>query len=101
MSFVALDLETTGLEKEKDKIIEVGLIRFDEKTFQEESRLSLLINPEIPLPEMIKNITGIEEEDLFDAPSFREVRNIIEDFIGDSPLLAHNIAFDVPFLISA
>jgi len=101
MSFVALDLETTGLDKEKDKIIEVGLIRFDEKTFQEESRLSLLINPEIPLPEMIKNITGIEEEDLFDAPSFREVRNIIEDFIGDSPLLAHNIAFDVPFLISA
>lgn len=97
---VALDLETTWVEKEKDKIIEVALVKFDENTFEIIETFSTLINPLIPIPEVISNITNIFDADLIWAPILDdELKQKIENFIGDAPILGHNTNFDRDFLL--
>ena len=96
---ICFDLETTGLDKYNDKIIEIAMVKFDEKTFQVIDKYSCLINPEIEIPEVISNITNIFNEDIKGAPKFLDVKKEIEDFIGDSPLLWHNVEFDIWFLL--
>nr|MDD3720202.1 helicase C-terminal domain-containing protein [Candidatus Gracilibacteria bacterium] len=96
---VALDLETTGLVKEKDSIIEIALIKFDENTFEIVEEFTTLINPGIPIPDLNINITGISDEMVKDSPFFDELKEKIKIFIGDSPILGHNTFFDRDFLI--
>ncbi|MDD5770345.1 MAG: helicase C-terminal domain-containing protein [Candidatus Gracilibacteria bacterium] len=97
---IALDLETTGLEKEKDKIIEIALIKFDENTFEIIETFETLINPLIPIPEVISNITNIFDTDIIQAPVLNsELKQKIENFIGNNPILGHNTNFDRDFLI--
>ncbi|MBN1266916.1 MAG: DEAD/DEAH box helicase family protein [Anaerolineales bacterium] len=93
---VALDLETTGLDPTSDAIIEVGLVRFTPRRVEEE--LSILVNPGMPLSSFITQLTGITDEMLADAPRFRDVRAQVEDFVGKSPVLGHNVEFDLRFL---
>ncbi|MFA6992056.1 MAG: exonuclease domain-containing protein [Candidatus Gracilibacteria bacterium] len=94
--FVSLDLETTGIDPKRDRIIEFGAIKFDlkghKKTFK------TLINPGITLPQIITHITGIKDKDLENAPKFSEVKDKIVEFIGDLPIVGHNIRFDTDFL---
>ena len=94
--FISLDLETSGVDKDKDKIIEFGAVKFDFNGHREE--MSCLIQPGLTLPQIITHITGITDEDLKDAPSFEEKRQEIADFIGDLPIIGHNIQFDTGFL---
>lgn len=96
-SFVAFDLETTGLDSKNDAIIEVAFVRFDESGVQE--RFSTLVNPGFPVPSEVVNITGITDDDLKDAPFFSDIRSKILDFLADgTPLIGHNVDFDVSFL---
>lgn len=94
--FISLDLETTGFDPIKDKIIEFGAVKFDLK--KEHERLTFLINPGITLPQIITHITKIKDRDLKDAPSFHEKIAEIQNFIGDLPIIGHNIQFDIDFL---
>jgi len=95
---VAFDLETTGLDDES-KIIEIALIKFDEKTFQIVDSLSTLINPHISLPPECRHVTGITDEAVISAPDWDEtIQKQILDFIGACPILAHNADFDVDML---
>ena len=97
---VALDLETTWVNKELDKIIEVALVKFDEKTFEIIDTFSTLINPWMEIPEIISNITNIFDKDVKDAPYFWESTAIkIKEFIQDCPILWHNTYFDRDFLM--
>ena len=85
---IALDLETTGIDSKNDKILEVALIKFDENTFEIVDTYSTLINPGIPIPEIISNITNIFDEDVKQAPFFDNIqKQKIEDFIQDFPIL--------------
>ncbi len=95
---VALDLETTGLDSSKDRIIEVALVRFDEKTFKIIEEYSTLINPEIEIPDLITNITNITQEDVIDMPKWDAILDSVTDFIWDDPILGHNTKFDSGFL---
>jgi DNA polymerase-3 subunit alpha (Gram-positive type) len=61
---VSFDLETTGLDKFHDKIIEIAMIKFSEETFEIIETYSCFIDPEIPIPEVISNITSIFENDV-------------------------------------
>lgn len=97
---VALDLETTGLNSEEDKILEIALVKFDEKTFEIIDTFSSLVNPWIEIPELISNITNINQEDILDAPRWFELKNKVQDFIWESPILWHNIYFDKEFLLN-
>lgn len=95
-SFIAIDLETTGIDFQKDKIIEfAGVLIENGKVIK---KLELLINPEIEISPVIQSITGISNQDVSSAPIFSEVKSKIQDFISDKVLLGHNIEFDITFL---
>jgi ATP-dependent DNA helicase DinG len=94
-SIVALDLETTGLDPQKDAILEIGARRFDGSRVENE--FSTLINPGRHIPEFISGLTGISDEMVRQAPNIRDVLDELVAFIGDSPILGHNIQFDLSF----
>ena len=80
-AFVALDLETTGLDFEKDEIIEVALVRFENGEPKE--NIDFLVKPSsAELRPFIETLTGISEKDLADAPDFATVAGQICSFIG-------------------
>jgi DNA polymerase-3 subunit epsilon/ATP-dependent DNA helicase DinG len=95
-SIVALDLETTGLDPKTDAIIEIGMIRFNNRRVEDE--WSTLVNPQRPISEFISNLTGITDAMVRDAPTVQEVLYDVEDFVCDLPILGHNIKFDHSFL---
>jgi len=95
---VALDLETTWLDNKIDRIIEIWLVKFDEKTFDILDKKSFLVNPEIEIPLLISNICDIWQEDVKGCPLWKDLIFDIEDFIWDYPILWHNTQFDTWFL---
>lgn len=97
---ICFDLETTGLDKYNDRIIEVALVKFDERTFQIIDTFTSLVNPWIPIPDVISNITNIYDNDLIWAPKFEDLKKDIVEFIWDLPLLGHNVFFDFDFFIN-
>ena len=95
-TFIAFDLETTGLDPKNDAIIEVAFVRFDETGILD--RWTSLVNPGFSLPSEAANITGITDAELQEAPFFSEIRERLLDFLADgSPLVGHNIDFDLSF----
>jgi predicted DnaQ family exonuclease/DinG family helicase len=98
LTFVALDLETTGLEPEKDEIIEIGAVKIKNGEISE--RIDELISIHRPLPMGIRRLTGIQESDLEGKPSIHQILPELERFIGNEPLVIHNSPFDLSFLES-
>jgi DNA polymerase-3 subunit epsilon/ATP-dependent DNA helicase DinG len=95
-SIVALDLETTGLDPAQDAVIEIGAVRF--RGPRVEAEWSTLVNPGRPLPPYITQLTGISDAMVGGAPRLSRVLPQLIDFVGDLPLLGHNLAFDLRFL---
>ena len=95
-SIVALDLETTGLDPSKDKIIEIGAVRFNGNRIEDE--WSTLINPNRTIPSFIHQLTGISNNMVKNAPPIDGVLHELESFIGDDPIVGHNVGFDLAFL---
>ena len=93
---VALDLETTGLAPETDEIIEVGAVKFQGD--QVLDTFSALVNPHRALPPFIQRLTGITQAVVDVAQPFGGVSPGLTAFVGDAPLVGHNIAFDLGFL---
>lgn len=99
-AFVAVDLETTGLEFEKDEIIEVALVRFENGAPVDS--VDYLVRPEsAKLRPFIESLTGISNEDIAGAEDFASLAGKISAFFGDMPLVAHNAMFDSRFLKNA
>ncbi len=96
VSFVAIDVETTGLRPRQHRMIEIGLARYVNGRCTE--RFSSLINPERRVPDYIRKLTGLTDSDLIPAPRFGQVSGEIAAFIGNLPLLGHNVGFDMAFL---
>lgn len=97
---IVLDLETTGLKSFDDHIIEIAMLKFDENTFEIIESYNSFVDPEIPIPEIISNITGIFENDIKWAPKIKEIKEKIKDFIWENPILGHNVQFDIDFLLA-
>lgn len=97
---VWFDLETTGLDKYNDKIIEIAMVKFDEKTFKIIETFNCFVDPEMEIPEIISNITNIFDGDVKWAPKISELKQEILDFIWNSPLLWHNVDFDIDFFVN-
>ncbi len=93
---VVFDFETTGLDPQKDRIIEIGGLLVEKGIAVDE--FSSLIKPDIPLPETSTKITGITEDMLKDQPSIEEKLPEFLNFIEGSILVAHNAEFDMGFL---
>ena len=95
-SYVAIDIETTGLEPRLDKITEIAALRVVDGAV--EGRFVTLVNPGRPLGERIVELTGITDGMLAGAPAIGDVIGPLVRFCGDLPLLGHNILFDYSFL---
>ncbi len=94
--YISIDLETTGLDPEQDAIVEIGAVRF--KGSQVYDTFSSLVNPGRPIPLKIQQLTGITPADLKGAPPIAAVLPELRRFVGDNPLIGHNVAFDLGFL---
>jgi len=96
LKFCVIDLETTGGNPDSEKIIEIGMVKIEDRKLTEER--SFLINPEKEIPDFVQKLTGIRKADVEHSPKIEEVMDEILSFIGDSILVAHNTSFDIPFL---
>ncbi len=105
-TFVALDLEATGLDTKNDTIIEVAAVRFHLiregnifRAIDIEER-SMLVNPGKKLEENISMITGISDKMLEGKPKWEDIRERVREFIGKSIIVGHNVLFDTAMLAS-
>jgi len=94
---IFLDLETTGINVVTDRIVEIALLKIFPDGHEEEK--SQRINPGIPIPPQSSAIHGIYDEDVKDAPLFKEVAKIYAKFIEGCDLAGFNSTrFDIPLL---
>ena len=94
---IFFDLETTGINIAKDRIVEISMLKIDPKG--EESSLTLRINPEIDISKESSEIHGITQEDIKDKSTFKEAADEISKFIGPADLVGFNSnKFDIPML---
>lgn len=98
-TYVALDLETTGVNPKRDKIIEIGAVKV--VCGKVEDTFSSFVNPGRRLEERITELTGIRDEMLIPAPQQEKIIPEILAFTEGYVLLGHNILFDYSFLKKA
>jgi DNA polymerase-3 subunit epsilon len=94
--FTAFDLETTGLDPQKDRIVEIGAVKFDRRGLI--ARFSTLVNPGIPMPPEAERVNNITSKMLADKPPLDEVLPDFLTFIRDTVLTAYNAPFDCGFV---
>lgn len=98
-SYVAVDLETTGIGAKSEKITEIGMVKVVNGKVTD--TYHTLINPHRMIPERIVELTGITDEMVKDAPGIEEILPDVIRFCGDFPLLGHQVIFDYGFLVQA
>lgn len=94
--YIALDLETTGLDPKKNKIIEIAAVHVKDGAVKE--RYQTLLNPGWKLSEQITELTGITNEELLDAPVIEEKLGEFLEFIQNRVIVGHSVLFDYSFL---
>ncbi len=95
-TFVVFDIETTGFSAAEDRIIEIGAVKITDGAIVD--RFSTFVNPEVPIPFEIQQLTHITDDMVLEAPKIEEVLPAFLDFVGESALVAHNAGFDVGFI---
>ena len=91
------DLETTGVNTAKDRIVEIAIIRVEPDGT--EITKTWRVNPEMHIPEEASKVHGIYDEDVADAPTFKEISQEVFNMIHDADLAGFNSnRFDVPLL---
>ncbi|UZJ80859.1 ATP-dependent DNA helicase DinG [Fictibacillus sp. KU28468] len=95
--YVVIDVETTGNAPARgDRVIQIGAVVVENNIIVD--RFSSFVNPEIPIPPFIEQLTGINDEMVADAPLFEEVAPVILQMLEGSYFVAHNVLFDLNFL---
>lgn len=95
-SYVVFDIETTGLNPKFCKIIEIGAVKIEGGEIVGE--FSEFVNPEVPIPYKITELTSITDEMVMSAPTIEVILPKFLEFIGDASVVAHNAAFDTTFI---
>ncbi len=99
VTFVVLDLETTGGSPNDCAITEIGAVKY--RGGETLGRFETLVNPGVPIPPMITVLTGITEAMVMPAPRIDEVLPQFLEFLGGAVIVGHNVRFDVSFLDAA
>lgn len=94
--YVVFDIETTGLSKKHNKIIEIGAVKV--KDGEVVDTFSEFINPGVPIPYQIEQLTSINDDMVKDAPMFDVIVPRFVEFCGDDIVVAHNASFDTGFV---
>ena len=97
--FVVFDIETTGLSVLTSQIIEIGAVRI--KSGEVLARFNKFVDPCVPIPEVITELTGIDDSMVQGADKIDVVLREFLDFVGDRLLIAHNANFDISFIRKA
>ena len=95
LSYVVIDIETDGLSKEKNKILEIGavkILKWQKTTFERQIRY------EGKLPEEIKELTGIREEELLKGVELKEALKDLAEFVGENKIAGYNVRYDIDFI---
>ncbi len=95
-TYIALDLETTGLEPGRDEIIEIGAVKF--RGVEVLDTFQTLVRPRQVIPIKITRLTSITPEDVADAPTFNDVGADLARFIKSYPIVGHSVDGDLRFL---
>ena len=112
--YLALDFETTGLDPARERVVEIGAIRFvpvmagvsgvsgvsgaEGRRATELGAMASLVKPGIRMPREVIAIHGITDEDVEDAPPFKEVAPALSALASGAYIVAHNAPFDLAFL---
>ncbi|WP_066798143.1 DNA polymerase III subunit epsilon [Sphingomonas soli] len=98
MREIVFDTETTGLSfPGGDRIVEIGCVELHNRVMTGRT-FHAYMNPGRPMPIEAFNVHGLSDRFLSDKPAFHEVVEDLLEFLGDSPLVAHNASFDFGFL---
>ncbi len=95
-SYVVFDIETTGFSSSRNRIIEIGAVRVVNGNITD--KFSTFVNPDVPIPFEIEQLTGINDNMVLPYPKIDEILPQFLEFCGDSVLVAHNASFDVGFI---
>ncbi|MBR5596674.1 MAG: PolC-type DNA polymerase III [Lachnospiraceae bacterium] len=95
-TFVVFDIETTGFSPVKNKIIEIGAVKVSGGEITD--HFSVFVNPKVPIPYEITQLTGIQDEMVVEAETIEEVLPKFVEFCADAVLVAHNANFDMSFI---
>jgi ATP-dependent DNA helicase DinG len=96
LDFVALDIETTGFDFEKNEIIEIGAVRYIKG--EQKETFSVFVNPLNPVPKFIKQLTHITDQQLAGGDKISDALVKLLEFVGTDLIVCHNTSFDIGFL---
>jgi DNA polymerase-3 subunit epsilon len=96
VDFCVVDTETTGGRAAENRVIDIAIVRYRDGIIYE--RFHTLINPERPIPAWITMLTGINDDMVRHAPTFREIAPLVRSVLGRGYFTAHNAPFDHGFL---
>ncbi len=94
--FVVFDLETTGFSPEKNRIIEIGAVKVQNGKITD--KFSTFVNPEVPIPFRIEELTSINDNMVLDAPVIGQILPQFMEFCEGCVMVAHNASFDMSFI---
>ena len=105
---VVLDCETTGLNADTGRVVQIGALKAnldqmsrEQKSSGKEYRLEALaitLNPGMPIPTEATKVHGITDADVVNKPYFEDIAESFREWIGSRPIIGHNVQFDVKFL---
>ena len=101
---VVVDVETTGLDPTRDRIVSVAMIRARFSKLRQRSKelygdtIDAIVNPQCRIPARASRIHGIRDKDVRNEKPFAEIAHKLRDFIAVRPIIAHNASFDKSFL---
>ncbi|GAB4174248.1 MAG: helicase C-terminal domain-containing protein [Calditrichia bacterium] len=96
---ISVDLETTGLDHDENRITEIGLVLIKNGEIIDEKQW--LVNPQQPIPDNIIKLTGITEDMVKGQPAFDDIAEELLDFLAEKPIIGQNVIFDINFLEAA
>lgn len=95
-TYIAFDLEATGMQPERDEVIEIGAVKF--RDGQIVDRWESFVRPQQAIPYKVQQLTGIKPSDVARAPQIGQVAPAFVRFVGDSPVIGQSVELDLAML---
>src|SRR3982751_762381 len=95
-TYIAFDLEATGMQPERDEVIEIGAVKFRDGEIID--RWESFVRPSQPVPYKVTQLTGIRDTDVRRAPQIAQVAPDFIKFMGDSPVIGQSVELDLAML---